>query len=214
MQTKDQRQAWLADRKRQGLCLQCEAKAVEGRTLCASCATKASNFRTAKEDRYRLKGLCPRCGAQARPDKTTCAACEAKRSSRATVKKTEDPRHFMVTSAKHRAREKGLPFDLTIADFEIPEVCPVLGIPIKVGVGKHGMGSPTLDRIVPHHGYVKGNVRVISWRANTVRGDATAAELEAVLRYAKWAEEVGDSTRNPYLQLDDRGGLNTKAPAS
>jgi hypothetical protein len=37
--------------------------------------------------------------------------------------------------------------------------------------------------MVPSLGYVPGNIRVISMRANRIKTDATADELRAVLRY-------------------------------
>lgn len=86
--------------------------------------------------------------------------------------KTNSIEFRMLSAAKQRARKKQLPFMLTLADIpQIPETCPVLGIPLKV---------PSLDRIVPSLGYVPGNVRVISCRANTLRNDATATELMLV----------------------------------
>lgn len=45
--------------------------------------------------------------------------------------------------------------------------------------------KPSLDRVVPSLGYVKGNVRVISFRANRIKSDATADELRAVLSYTE-----------------------------
>ena len=42
--------------------------------------------------------------------------------------------------------------------------------------------SPNLDRIFPKKGYVPGNVRVISQRANRIKSDATVEEMRAVLR--------------------------------
>jgi hypothetical protein len=74
-----------------------------------------------------------------------------------------------------------------VADIVIPEVCPVLGIPMfrskgKVGVKDH---SPTLDKLIPELGYVSGNVYVISSRANRIKTDATRSELQAVLAYVE-----------------------------
>jgi hypothetical protein len=62
-------------------------------------------------------------------------------------------------------------------------VCPVLGIAINANHGRQGYfpDSPSLDRIVPSRGYTKGNVRVISQRANQLKSDATLAELRLVL---------------------------------
>lgn len=59
-------------------------------------------------------------------------------------------------------------------------MCPVLGIPIFSGRGKQIDNSPNLDRIVPEKGYVPGNVRVISAKANRIKSNATAEELKLV----------------------------------
>jgi hypothetical protein len=89
----------------------------------------------------------------------------------------------MLTAAKTRAKQKGLPFDITGDDLVIPEICPVLGIPIKIGVGKCTPNSPSLDRFNSELGYVKGNVRIISHKANTIKSNATLSELKLVLKY-------------------------------
>lgn len=89
-----------------------------------------------------------------------------------------NPKNRMVTSAKQRARVKGIPFSLSTGDFEIPDVCPVLGIPLAVSTGMFSDGSPSLDRIIPELGYVPGNVVVISDRANRLKKDATVEEIK------------------------------------
>ena len=93
----------------------------------------------------------------------------------------------LVDAAKRRAKKANLPFDLTVNDFEIPKECPVLGIALYHNSDTGGFkdNSPSLDRIKPELGYVKGNVNVISWRANKIKGDATLAEFEKVLQYLK-----------------------------
>lgn len=91
----------------------------------------------------------------------------------------------ILWDARGRARRKGLLCDIEVQDVVIPPLCPVLGIPLIFKGGKQSDNSPSLDRIVPSLGYVKGNVRVISWRANDVKGNATADELEAVARYVR-----------------------------
>lgn len=88
----------------------------------------------------------------------------------------------MWEQAKRRAKRDGLPFSLALDDVpEVPVSCPVLGIPL-VPNKKAGPidTSPSLDRICPSLGYVAGNVRVISFRANRLRSDATAEELRAI----------------------------------
>jgi hypothetical protein len=46
-------------------------------------------------------------------------------------------------------------------------------------------GSLAVNPLTPAKGYIKGNVRVISWRANELKGDATLEEMKAVVRYMK-----------------------------
>ncbi len=93
----------------------------------------------------------------------------------------------MWKDAEKRAKKFGLQFDLDVEDIAVPEVCPVLGIPLKYGVGKRTGASPSLDRLRPELGYVKGNVAVISWRANDLKRDATPDELR---RVADWYEDA------------------------
>ena len=87
-----------------------------------------------------------------------------------------NPRAQILSAAKMRAKKKGLPFSLTIDDIVIPVVCPYFGIPLKAADGRMNDNSPSLDRISPALGYVPGNVEVISWRANRLKGDGTAEE--------------------------------------
>lgn len=84
---------------------------------------------------------------------------------------------------KLRAKKKDLPFEINKSDIQIPEICPVLGIPLVVKQGGRQNGTPTVDRIKPELGYIQGNITVISWRANRLKNDATLEEMQAVLKY-------------------------------
>jgi hypothetical protein len=91
-----------------------------------------------------------------------------------------------LTAAKTRAKKLGVPFDLTVEDIVVPDRCPVLGMAITHQYGKRAADfSPSLDRIIPALGYVKGNVRIISWRANYLKNNGTADEFEAIARYIR-----------------------------
>jgi hypothetical protein len=68
----------------------------------------------------------------------------------------------------------------------IPIVCPILGIPIiKEVTNKLGpkTTSPSIDRIDNSKGYIKGNVQVISNKANVMKGNSTPEER---LKFALW----------------------------
>ena len=86
----------------------------------------------------------------------------------------------LLRCARRRAKEAGLPFSITESDIVIPDTCPILGIPIIRGRGSVCRNSPSVDRTIPALGYVKGNVRVISHRANSLKNDATVAEIRAI----------------------------------
>ena len=97
-------------------------------------------------------------------------------------RKREHPEGFLLTWAKYRAKTKGLPFNLDLSDIQIPKLCPILGIELKCG--KRGNPTaPSLDRHVPELGYVKGNVFVVSRRANYLKADGTLREFKKLVRY-------------------------------
>lgn len=126
---------------------------------------------------------------QDRDRKRRAYALDPEKSRRKDAeRKLNNPAWSLLSRAKRRAADVGVEFDLTSSDIEIPERCPILGIPIGVQQGG-GKGpkdnSASLDRLVPSLGYVKGNVAVISQRANRIKNDATAAELRAI---ADWME--------------------------
>jgi hypothetical protein len=93
------------------------------------------------------------------------------------------PELFLLLSARFRARAKGLPFNLRIEDVQIPVFCPVLGIRLK----RHDLSAaPSIDRKIPRLGYVRGNVTVMSRRANLLKNNASASEIKAL---AAWIEK-------------------------
>lgn len=60
--------------------------------------------------------------------------------------KKRNPKIRMLGGARDRAKQKGLAFDLTVDDFDIPSHCPVLGI--ELVPGSHDT-RPELDRKIP-----------------------------------------------------------------
>lgn len=98
-------------------------------------------------------------------------------------KRKADPRYNMLSTAKHRAKKSGIPFSLRLEDVSIPTHCPILGIELLFNKGVAGKNSPSLDKIVPVLGYVPDNVQVISKLANSMKTNASIAELKL---FAKW----------------------------
>lgn len=121
--------------------------------------------------------------------RATEGAASTLRGIRARYKEAhwgEDDYHKgkMLSQASRNAKVKGVPFSLTREDFEIPQQCPVLGIPLHfTRDAKPFDNSPSLDRIVPDLGYVAGNVVVVSLRCNRIKNDATVGELVSIAKY-------------------------------
>lgn len=92
---------------------------------------------------------------------------------------------IIFNCTKSRAKRNKIPFNIDITDIIIPEFCPVLGIKLERATGQPSDNSPSLDKLIPELGYIKGNVRIISWRANTLKRDAKTYELELVIKYMK-----------------------------
>lgn len=93
----------------------------------------------------------------------------------------EITRRRMLSAAKKRAREAGLPFTLKLEDITVPDRCPIFGYEFSLGVGTLNDGSPTLDKIIPALGYVPRNIWVISWKANRAKSNLSVEELAALV---------------------------------
>lgn len=92
----------------------------------------------------------------------------------------------MWQSAKERALKYNLPFEIKIEDIKIPDTCPILNIPLYSGNGKVHGNSPSLDRIIPNLGYIPSNIWVISYKANTMKSNASKEEL---IEFSIWVLE-------------------------
>ena len=102
---------------------------------------------------------------------------------------SKDPKaawlYYTFQNARGRAKKRGLPYDHNPSGLDLPDLCPVLGILLKYGERRKlpAPDSPSLDRIIPKLGYTCSNLRVISWRANVLKRDASIEEIRRVLAY-------------------------------
>lgn len=90
----------------------------------------------------------------------------------------------MVVEARARAKQNGIEFSIEDTDVRWNDTCPVLGITITFQRNKGRGGddnSPSIDRINNDLGYVKGNVRLISNRANKLKNNMTKEECQRIL---------------------------------
>ena len=87
-----------------------------------------------------------------------------------------NPQKYLFHLARRRALKRNIEFNIEISDIIIPDKCPLLGIPIDSYNEWQG-SHPSIDRINSSKGYIKGNVMVISHRANILKNNATATEL-------------------------------------
>lgn len=117
-----------------------------------------------------------------------CKACYVERN-KGYQKKYRDKNRFAIRmrSARHRASDKGLPFDLDVAHLKgiWTGVCPVFGTPLSLKAPKGSSEAAELDRVVPEKGYVKGNVQWLSQRANRIKDDASIEDLERIIEWLK-----------------------------
>jgi hypothetical protein len=106
--------------------------------------------------------------------------------------RANNPKDVMVINARARAKKKGYPCTITVADISWVTHCPIFGIELDYNTTPTGNrlhnkrdAFPTLDKRDPSLGYVPGNVFVLSHKANRLKQDATGEQLEALLTYMR-----------------------------
>lgn len=143
---------------------------------------------------------CIICGSSFKPKKKDTIRCQTVecRKTRAKIRSAQwfednkeyaidvartwyinNPEIAMLVNAKRRAKKTKRDFNLESDDITIPEICPILQIPMV----RKTRTTPTLDRFDNDKGYVKGNVWVVSKVANHMKSDASPEELR---RFADW----------------------------
>lgn len=137
--------------------------------------------------------VCKRCGTDDRDASGHCRLCVYKNAQKY---RKNNPRKVVAASKKwksnnalqarlhglrHNAKRRGIPFNLTLEDL-VGTVCPVFGTPLDWSA-KRTENSAEVDRIIPSMGYVKGNVRVVSRKANRLKSDGTLTDFKMLVRY-------------------------------
>jgi hypothetical protein len=150
------------------------------RKECRACATILSI------DRFYVKGTKSQTNIDGYENK--CIECH----KAVWRKKAEDPearKRWLLERIRAKCKTGNIPFNLTINDLDIPDTCPVFGMPLKFGIsrGQSYRGpaedSPSVDRIDPDKGYTKGNIVIVSWRANRMKMNASLNELQTLASF-------------------------------
>lgn len=97
---------------------------------------------------------------------------------------------FWYQGAKNRAKQRGIPFSLKLEDVEIPDVCPILKIPLRFAPAdpqthRAADCTPSFDRLDNAEPYTKENVRVISTAANKMKSDMSLEQVTALYEYMR-----------------------------
>jgi hypothetical protein len=103
-------------------------------------------------------------------------------------RRQSNPEMYLLHWAKSRAKKENLPFNLSLEDIRLPEYCPVLGIKLSKQANTRDY-SYSLDKLVPEKGYVRGNISVMSFRANRIKYNASIEEMQAIVKFVRTLNE-------------------------
>ena len=135
-------------------CIHCQSELVEG------------NSTQSQRNRGKGRGL--------------CRLCSRKYNK---LKRERRPLSHIMYRCRGNAKIRGIEFNITEKDLPaIPEYCPVFPwIKLVYAVGEgYSDGSLSLDRINSSKGYVSGNIRFVSGKANRLKSDMSDADLIAL----------------------------------
>jgi len=173
----------------------------ESTKICARCYEEKPHSAFAKkaDTTDKLQGYCRKCNTENHREhlrnnpevreRALERTREWRKNNKELNKKLNDawrevnPMSVYLIAVRRNAKRAGVPFDLTLADFNIPTFCPILGIELLKNKHSAKDNSPSVDRIIPELGYVKGNVQIISMLANKMKN---SANFEQLRMFAKW----------------------------
>ena len=101
---------------------------------------------------------------------------------------TINPALYLYTIARKRATKYNMEFTITENDIHVPEKCPITGVKLEVYVNtakQSYLYAASLDRVDNSRGYIPGNIRVISRKANMMKRDLNIEMAEKLIKYMK-----------------------------
>lgn len=115
-----------------------------------------------------------------------CSSCRNKNRYEAQMFDPEFRVNRLMSMAKNRARNKGLDFNLDL-DYLMgiwDGTCSVSGIELCLGKSDLGLVhpyAPSLDKINPKLGYVRGNVRWVCYQINVAMSEFGLEQFEELV---------------------------------
>lgn len=156
-----------------------------------------------KEARQAKTKVCRVCGEEKTRDefytrKTTvdglygeCKICHVNKSTSkgkdrsAYRKSAKGMAQYLVSAARKRARQKDIPFLITIEWVEEKlnnGVCEVTRIPLVITMGGRGPYTPSLDQKNAGAGYTEENTQLVCWIYNAAKGAGTHDDVVILAR--------------------------------
>lgn len=90
-------------------------------------------------------------------------------------------------SKKYNTERIGKEWNISFGDIVWNTHCPILGMELDYFNDFRAENSPSFDQVFPGEGYVKGNVQIISYRANRIKNDGSAEEH---MKIAEWLNSL------------------------
>jgi hypothetical protein len=91
--------------------------------------------------------------------------------------------HLKFVRKRQNVRQTGHEWNLNLEDVQWNSHCPILGIELDYFAESTQENSPSFDRTDASKGYVRGNVIIVSWRANRIKNNGTAEEHRRIAEY-------------------------------
>lgn len=150
---------------------------IEGKKYCSDCKTQLSVDQFAKKQNTKNDTDLDYC----------CYKCRAIRAMRKGV----------INRAKKEGNDSK---EITLEYIKslVTTNCPIFDVPLQYGGGDQCDNSATIDAIIHNKGHIKGNLKMISKKANTIKNNSTLEEMEMLVNaLQKWNPSIVDETSKP-----------------
>jgi len=97
----------------------------------------------------------------------------------------EISQHERFVRKRQNVKHSNQQWNLKFLDIQWPTHCPILGLELDYFAPTRQENSISFDRTDSSKGYIKGNVKIVSWRANRIKNDGTEEEHRQIADYLK-----------------------------